>query len=65
VTTEPVEGGAADSANQWDGGEADVLSEAIGPRWREPKVRRAFIGLLFVIGIFVIAPVAAMLAAAN
>ncbi|MGH8888505.1 MAG: hypothetical protein ACRDV3_01940 [Acidothermaceae bacterium] len=37
----------------------------VRPRWREPKVRRALIGLVFVIGVFVIAPVVAMLVVAN
>lgn len=43
----------------------DVLTVIVRPRWREPKVRRALIGLVFVVGVFVVAPVVAMLAAAN
>jgi hypothetical protein len=34
-------------------------------RWHQPKVVRALLGLVFVIGVFVVAPVVAMLLAAR
>jgi hypothetical protein len=32
------------------------------PDWRNPHVRRALVGLIFVVGVFVVAPVVAMFA---
>jgi hypothetical protein len=34
-------------------------------RWHQPKVVRALLGLVFVVGVFVVAPVVAMLLAAR
>jgi len=35
------------------------------PDWSRPAVRRASIGLVFVVGVFVVVPIVAMLTAAN
>jgi len=64
VNPEPVTNSAADAA-RGAAVDGEEFSDVVGPRWREPKVRRAFIGLVFVIGIFVIAPVVAMLTVAS
>jgi F0F1-type ATP synthase membrane subunit c/vacuolar-type H+-ATPase subunit K len=44
---------------------AAMAVDAERPHWHEPKVRRALLGLVFVVGVFVIAPVVAMLWVAH
>jgi hypothetical protein len=44
--------------------EAEPIVE-LGSRWHRSKVVRALLGLVFVVGVFVIAPVVAMLLAAR
>ena len=66
MAPEPVADPYPDPTNGWaDSREVDALTAIMRPRWREPKVRRALIGLVFVIGVFVVAPVVAMLVVAN
>jgi hypothetical protein len=40
-------------------------TDGTGARWQQPKVLRALFGLVFVVGVFVVAPVVAMLLAAS
>lgn len=52
----------------WDkqvDGEARVFRGLVRPDLRKPGVRRAIIGLIFVVFVFVVAPIVAMLVAAN
>lgn len=63
-------GGWADGRSPylWDKqveGETRVFRGLVRPDLRRPEVRRAIIGLIFVVGLFVVVPIVAMLAAAN
>jgi hypothetical protein len=40
-------------------------SPAVPSHWHEPKVRRAVLGLIFVVFVFVVAPVVAMVAVSQ
>jgi len=42
-------------------GSPDPVGGILRPRWRDRAVLRAMFGLIFVIGVFVVAPVVAML----
>jgi hypothetical protein len=63
-------GGWADGRSPylWDkqvDGEARVFRGLVRPDSRRPAVRRAIIGLVFVVSVFVVVPIVAMLAAAH
>lgn len=63
-------GGWADGRSPylWDKqveGEVRVFRGLVRPDMRRPGVRRAIFGLIFVVGLFVVVPIVAMLIAAN
>lgn len=75
--TEPVTRNIPDPTDGWaDGrspylwdkqveGEIRVIRGLVRPNLRRPEVRRAIFGLIFVVGLFVVVPIVAMLVAAN
>ena len=53
---------APEVPDQTDGTDARAV---LRPDWSRPAVRRASIGLVFVVGLFVVVPIVAMLTAAG